>query len=38
LAVRLEELFWAGSKVGCSFFFWTLDFGLGLWRLHTMLN
>jgi hypothetical protein len=61
-AIRLEELFWARNKVGCSFGFglWAwpleashygrpsrearpwefmakgLDFGLGLWRLHTM--
>jgi hypothetical protein len=38
LAVRLEGLFWTRSKMGCSFFLWTLGsaFGLGLWRLHTM--
>jgi hypothetical protein len=30
----LEGLLWARDKVGCSFGF--LDFGLGLWRLHTM--
>jgi hypothetical protein len=29
LAVRLEELLWAMTNMGCSF-------GLGLWRLHTM--
>jgi hypothetical protein len=34
LAVRVEGLFWAGNKVGRSFFLWTLE--LGLWRLHTM--
>jgi hypothetical protein len=33
LAIRLEELFWARSKMGCSF---ELEFGLGLCRLHTM--
>jgi hypothetical protein len=37
LVVRLEGLFWAGNKVDRG---WTidmgLDFGLGLWRLHTM--
>jgi hypothetical protein len=60
LAVKLEGLYWARNKVGCSFFLWTLDlafegntmaiqvkrpwefitkgleFGLGLWRLHTV--
>jgi hypothetical protein len=61
LAVRLEGMFWAGNKVDCSFFMWTLglafwrlrpmaiqverpwefmakglDFGLTLWKLHTM--
>jgi hypothetical protein len=29
LAVRLDGLYWASHKVGCSF-------GLGLWRLHSM--
>jgi hypothetical protein len=29
LAVRLEGLLWAGNKVGCSFFFWTLGLAFG---------
>jgi hypothetical protein len=29
LAVRLEGLFWAGNRVGCSFFL-RHEFGLGL--------
>jgi hypothetical protein len=38
LVVRLERLLWARNKVGCSFFLSLslLDFGFGLWRLHTM--
>jgi hypothetical protein len=33
LAVRLEGLFWAKNKMGFPL---GSDFGLGLWRLHTM--
>jgi hypothetical protein len=34
--VRLEELFWAGNKVGCSEqMIKGSDFRFGLWRLHT---
>jgi hypothetical protein len=29
LAVRLERLFWAMNKLGCSFFFWTLGLAFG---------
>jgi hypothetical protein len=42
LVVRLEGLFWAENKVKLSLSLSlstigiSLDFGLGLWRLHTM--
>jgi hypothetical protein len=29
LAIGLEGLFWAGNKVGCSIFLWTLSLAFG---------